>query len=132
MQIISTNDAPQAIGPYSQAIGLDQLIFTSGQIPLNADGSKTEGDITVQTEQVFNNIEAILKSCNCSLNNVIKVTVFMTDLGEFVDMNTVFAKRFGDHRPARSTIQVSAVPTGASVEIEAIAAPPATWSTFSD
>lgn len=132
MQIISTPDAPQAIGPYSQAVGIDQLIFTSGQIPLTADGSKVEGDISAQTEQVFNNLEAILTSRGCTLGNVIKVTVFMTDLGEFAEMNSVFAQRFGDHRPARSTVQVSALPTGANVEIEAIAVPATSWATFSD
>jgi len=121
MQIISTADAPKAIGPYSQAIALDGLVFTSGQIPLSADGQKVEGDIAVQTEQVFNNLEAILVSCGSSLARVIKVTVFMTDLAEFAEMNAVFAKRFGEHRPARSTVQVVALPTGARVEIEAVA-----------
>jgi 2-iminobutanoate/2-iminopropanoate deaminase len=121
MQVISTVDAPKAIGPYSQAIALDGLVFTSGQIPLYADGQKVEGDISVQTEQVFNNLEAILASSGSSLSRVIKVTVFMTDLAEFAEMNAVFARRFGEHRPARSTVQVVALPTGARVEIEAVA-----------
>lgn len=121
MQVISTVDAPKAIGPYSQAIALDGLVFTSGQIPLSADGQKVEGDISVQTEQVFNNLEAILASSGSSLSRVIKVTVFMTDLAEFAEMNAVFARRFGEHRPARSTVQVVALPTGARVEIEAVA-----------
>ncbi|MCZ4306978.1 Rid family detoxifying hydrolase [Zoogloeaceae bacterium G21618-S1] len=121
MNVVSTPNAPQAIGPYSQAIALDGLLFTSGQIPLATDGSKVEGDIAVQTEQVFNNLEGILTSAGATLADVIKVTVFMTDLGEFAAMNAVFAKRFGEHRPARSTVQVVALPTGARVEIEAIA-----------
>ena len=121
MKIVSTPAAPQAIGPYSQAIVTGQMIFTSGQIPLRADGSKLEGDIAAQTEQVFDNLSAILGSQGSSLGKVVKVTVFMTDLGEFAAMNTVFARRFGEHRPARSTVQVAALPTGARVEIEAIA-----------
>lgn len=121
MRIISTANAPKAIGPYSQAIANDGLLFTSGQIPLTATGEKVEGDIAKQTEQVFNNLEAILVSCGTALSKVIKVTVFMTDLGEFTAMNEVFAKRFGEHRPARSTVQVAALPTGARVEIEAVA-----------
>ena len=121
MKIVSTPTAPQAIGPYSQAIVTGGMIFTSGQIPLRADGSKLEGDIAAQTEQVFDNLSAILDSQGSSLVKVVKVTVFMTDLGEFAAMNTVFAQRFGEHRPARSTVQVAALPTGARVEIEAIA-----------
>ncbi len=121
MQIISTTDAPQAIGPYSQAIVVGDLVFTSGQIPLSVDGQKIEGDIAAQTEQVFDNLEAILGSCGSALARVIKATVFMTDLAEFADMNAVFARRFGEHRPARSTVQVVALPTGARVEIEAVA-----------
>lgn len=121
MKIVSTPTAPQAIGPYSQAIVTGGMIFTSGQIPLRADGSKLEGDIAAQTEQVFDNLSAILESQGSSLVKVVKVTVFMTDLGEFAAMNAVFAQRFGEHRPARSTVQVAALPTGARVEIEAIA-----------
>lgn len=120
MQIVSTPNAPKAIGPYSQAIAVDGWLYTSGQIPLSAAGEKLEGDISAQTEQVFDNLEAILLSCDCSLARVVKVTVFMTDLGEFAAMNAVFARRFGEHRPARSTVQVSALPTGAGVEIEAV------------
>jgi 2-iminobutanoate/2-iminopropanoate deaminase len=79
-----------------------------------------QGDIAAQTEQVFNNLEAIIISCGATLAHVVKVTVFMTDLAEFGEMNAVFARRFGDHRPARSTVQVVALPTGARVEIEAV------------
>lgn len=121
MHVICTDRAPQAIGPYSQAIALDGLLFTSGQIPLTAAGEKVAGDIAVQTGQVFDNLEGILSSAGAALSDVVKVTVFMTDLGEFAAMNAVFAQRFGEHRPARSTVQVAALPTGARVEIEAIA-----------
>ena len=121
MKIVSTENAPQAIGPYSQAIRINGLLYTSGQLPLRADGSKVEGDIAMQTEQVLTNLEAILNSQGVEMSQVVKVTVFMTDLAEFVPMNQVFAKRFGAHKPARSTVQVTALPTGARVEIEAIA-----------
>ena len=121
MQVICTDRAPQAIGPYSQAIALDGLLFTSGQIPLTTAGEKVGGDIAAQTGQVFDNLEGILSSAGAALSDVVKVTVFMTDLAEFAAMNAVFAKRFGEHRPARSTVQVAALPTGARVEIEAIA-----------
>ena len=121
MKIVSTENAPQAIGPYSQAIRINGLLYTSGQLPLRADGSKVEGDIAMQTEQVLTNLEAILNSQRVEMSQVVKVTVFMTDLAEFVPMNQVFAKRFGAHKPARSTVQVAALPTGARVEIEAIA-----------
>ena len=122
MQSILTPNAPRAIGPYSQATASDDgWLFTSGQIPLDANGERRDGDIAAQTEQVFDNLEAILGAGGSSLAEVLKVTVFMTDLGEFATMNQIFARRFGEHRPARSTVQVAALPTGARVEIEAIA-----------
>lgn len=121
MQIVSTEQAPKAIGPYSQAIVIDGSIHTSGQIPLTAAGDKIGGDIAAQTEQVFDNLEAVLAAGGSSLGKVISVNVYMTDLGEFAQMNEVFARRFGGHRPARSTVQVAALPTGARVEIAAIA-----------
>lgn len=121
MKIIATNAAPQAIGPYSQAVVTDTWVFTSGQIPLTAGGEKVSGDIAVQTEQVFDNLEAVLAGAGSSLAQVASVTVYMTDLAQFADMNAVFARRFGSHRPARSTVQVVALPTGAHVEIAAVA-----------
>lgn len=121
MKIIATNAAPQAIGPYSQAVVTDTWVFTSGQIPLTASGEKVSGDITVQTEQVFDNLEAVLAGAGSSLAQVASVTVYMTDLAQFANMNAVFARRFGSHRPARSTVQVVALPTGAHVEIAAVA-----------
>lgn len=121
MQVVATQAAPQAIGPYSQAIVSDGWIFTSGQIPLTAAGEKIGGSIKEQTAQVFDNLEAILESVGTSLAKVVSVIVYMTDLGEFAEMNEVFARRFGTHRPARSTVQVVALPTGARVEISATA-----------
>jgi 2-iminobutanoate/2-iminopropanoate deaminase len=121
MKIVSTEHAPRAIGPYSQAIVIDGWIHTSGQIPLSAAGEKITGDIAVQTGQVFDNLEAVLAAGGSELAKVVSVIVYMTDLAEFAQMNEVFARRFGEHRPARSTVQVVALPTGARVEIAAIA-----------
>jgi 2-iminobutanoate/2-iminopropanoate deaminase len=121
MQIISTKEAPQAIGPYSQAIVSGDWVHTSGQIPLDAAGQKVAGGIEEQTEQVFDNLEAVLRAAGASLAGVVSVTVFMADLAEFAAMNAIFARRFGEHRPARSTVQVAALPIGARVEIAAIA-----------
>lgn len=121
MQIVSTDQAPKAIGPYAQAIAVDGWIYTSGQIPLTAAGEKVAGSITEQTEQVFDNLEAVLASAGSSLAKVVSVNVFMADLAEFAAMNEIYARRFGDHRPARSTVQVAALPIGARVEIAAIA-----------
>jgi 2-iminobutanoate/2-iminopropanoate deaminase len=121
MQIVSTDRAPQAIGPYSQAIASEGWLHTSGQIPLTAAGEKVAGDIATQTEQVFDNLEAVLAAGGAALAQVVSVNVYMTDLGEFAQMNEVFARRFGGHRPARSTVQVAALPTGARVEIAAVA-----------
>ncbi|MEZ0188784.1 Rid family detoxifying hydrolase [Ralstonia solanacearum] len=121
MQVISTSEAPRAIGPYSQAVASDGGIFTSGQIPLAENDASACGSIKEQTEQVFNNLEAIRMEAGSSLAGVAAVTVFMTDPGEFANTNVVFARRFGPHRPARTTVQVSALPTGAGVGINAIA-----------
>jgi len=121
MHAISTPNAPKAIGPYSQGIQVDDWIFTSGQIPLDADGRRCGDDIAAQTAQVLDNLAAVLADRGAALDQVVKVTVFMTDLAEFTAMNEVFARRFGEHRPARSTVQVAALPIGAKVEIEAVA-----------
>lgn len=121
MEIISTNKAPQAIGPYSQAIEAKPFIYTSGQIPLNEKGELIEGDIKKQTEQVFKNIIAILETKELTLNDVIKVTVFLKDMNEFQNMNEIYAAFFKEHKPARSTIEVARLPKDVSVEIEVIA-----------
>ena len=120
MKIIQTPNAPAAIGPYSQAIVIGDLLFTSGQIPLRADGSLVEGDITAQTMQVLANLKAVIEAAGGSLNNVVKTTVFMKNLEDFVAMNTVYGDTFGSHTPARSTVQVAKLPRDVLVEIEAI------------
>ena len=120
IQTIQTTGAPAAIGPYSQAIVIGDLLFTSGQIPLRADGSLVEGDITAQTMQVLANLKAVIEAAGGSLNNVVKTTVFMKNLDDFVAMNTVYGDTFGSHTPARSTVQVAKLPRDVLVEIEAI------------
>lgn len=120
MKVIQTPNAPAAIGPYSQAIAVGNLLFTSGQIPLRADGTLNDGDITVQTTQVLVNLKAVIEAAGASLDKVIKTTVFMKNLDDFVAMNTIFAEVFGTHTPARSTVQVAKLPRDVLVEIEAI------------
>jgi len=121
MKVVNTKDAPQAIGPYSQAMKTGGLLIASGQIPLTAEGQFVEGDVEAQTRQVIQNIRALLASEGLTLANVVKTTVFMQDLANFAQMNAVYAEAFGDHKPARSTIQVAALPMGSKVEIEVIA-----------
>jgi 2-iminobutanoate/2-iminopropanoate deaminase len=120
MKTINTTGAPAAIGPYVHAIGFGDLVFTSGQIPLDLAGAMPEG-VEAQTEQVFDNLAAVLAEAGSSLDRVVKATVFVTDLGDFARLNAVYEKRFGTHKPARSTVQVAALPRGASVEIELVA-----------
>ena len=122
MKTVTVDGAPKAIGPYVQGVVANGFLYTAGQIPLDPKTMKlVEGDITVQTTRVFDNLEAILKGTECSFADVVKVTVFMTDLGDFAKMNEVYAARFGDHRPARSTVQVTKLPAGAQIEIELVA-----------
>ena len=122
MKIISTKDAPQAIGPYSQAVAAGDLLFCSGQVPLDPETMQLiVGDVAEQTRQVFKNLSAVLKEAGVSLEQVIKTTVFLQDMNEFAEMNAVYAECFGDHKPARATIEVAKLPLGARVEIEAIA-----------
>lgn len=121
-RIIATVDAPKAVGPYSQAVAVGKLLFCSGQIPLKpATGELLHGDVTEQTTQVLENLGAVLGANKMTFADVVKTTVFLTDLGEFAAMNDVYAVFFPDNQPARSTIQVAALPKGARVEIEAIA-----------
>lgn len=122
MEAIFSPDAPQAIGAYSQAIVHNGLVYTSGQIALNAQGVMSEGDIEAQTTQVFANLKAILEQAGSSLQKVIKTSVFLSDMGHFDAMNAVYARYFGEHKPARSTIAVKTLPKNALVEIECIAA----------
>ena len=120
MNIIQTERAPQAIGPYSQATAIDRWLFTSGQIPLTPTGELVSGDIEPQTEQVFRNLEAVLAAAGASLAEVVKTTVFVKDLNDFSRLNAVYERHFGGHKPARSTVQVARLPRDALVEIEAI------------
>jgi 2-iminobutanoate/2-iminopropanoate deaminase len=120
-KVVSTADAPQAIGPYSQAIAIGDLVFCSGQIPLTPQGIVVEGDITTQTRQVLTNLKYVLASASSSLGQVVKTTVFLADLGEFKAMNDVYTEFFPDAPPARSTVQVARLPRDVRVEIEAIA-----------
>jgi 2-iminobutanoate/2-iminopropanoate deaminase len=119
---VHTEDAPAAIGPYSQGVIVGDLVFTAGQIPLDPPTMKIVGsDITEQTEQVLKNLSAILESAGASLSTVVKTTVFLADMREFTAMNEVYARWFGDHRPARSAVEASRLPRDVKVEIEAIA-----------
>jgi 2-iminobutanoate/2-iminopropanoate deaminase len=119
---ISTDAAPKAVGPYSQAIAAGNLIFTSGQIPLDpASQQMVEGDIRVQTERVMENLGAVLKAAGVGFSQVVKATIFLADLGDFATVNEIYGKRFPSNPPARSTVQVAALPKGARVEIELIA-----------
>ena len=121
-KIIATSKAPAAIGPYSQAIRIGGFLYTSGQISLDPETMKMiTGDIEVETEKVLKNIEAILKDDGLSLNNIIKTTVYLTDLSEFARMNQVYENFFTDTKPARACVQVAALPKGAKVEIDVVA-----------
>ncbi len=118
---ITTDKAPAAVGPYSQAVRVGDFVFTAGQVPLDpVSGQMVEGDIESQTRQVLINLAAVLEAAGTSLANVVKTTVFLADMGEFQAMNRVFAEYFPDKPPARSAIQAAALPLGARVEIEAI------------
>lgn len=118
---IATSEAPAALGPYSQAIRHGGMVFCAGQIPLSPSGEFVAGDIVEQTERVLENLGAVLRAAGLGFKDVVKTTVFLTDLGEFAAMNEVYARFFIQPFPARSTIQVAALPRGARVEIEAIA-----------
>lgn len=121
-QVISTKKAPAAIGPYSQAIKVGNLVFTSGQIPIDlATGVFAEGGIKEQTRQSLTNVKAILEEVGLSLANVVKTTVFLADMNDFADMNAVYAEFFAEPYPARSAVAVKTLPKGALVEIEVIA-----------
>ena len=121
-EIISTSNAPSAIGPYSQAVKAGNLLFISGQVPLDpATGEVVEGDITVQTHRVLDNVKAILTEAGADFSNVVKTTVFLKDMNDFVPMNRVYAEYYPENCPARSAVQVARLPKDVSVEIETIA-----------
>ena len=120
--IIKPAKSPAAVGPYNHAVRIGDLLFSAGQIPLDpATGNLVPGDIKAQTERVLQNVKTLLEDQNLTFANVVKSTVFLTNLGDFVGMNEIYAKYFTDGFPARSTVQVSALPKGANVEIEIIA-----------
>jgi len=122
LERVQTDGAPAAIGPYSQAIISGNMVFTAGQIPLDPATMQIVGtDIAAQTRQVFGNLRAILEAAGTSLNAVVKTTVFLEDMNDFAAMNEVYAAAFGDHKPARSTVEAARLPKDVKVEIEAIA-----------
>jgi 2-iminobutanoate/2-iminopropanoate deaminase len=124
-RIIRTTRAPAAIGPYSQAVGVGSMVYTSGQIALDPNtGQLVAGGIAPETERVMANLVAVLTAAGCTLSDVVKTTIFLTNLGDFATVNEIYSKHFGDSAPARSTVGVQALPRGASVEIEAIAVLP--------
>ena len=121
-QIVQTDLAPKAVGPYSQAIRLGDFLFCSGQISINPETQEVfTGDIKVQTEMVLTNIEAILNCQNLNFSHIVKTTIFLTSMSDFTTVNEIYAKRFPVNPPARSTIQVAGLPKGVNVEIEIIA-----------
>jgi 2-iminobutanoate/2-iminopropanoate deaminase len=122
MQQVHTDNAPAAIGPYSQAIVANGFVFTAGQVPFDPKSMQlVQGDIATQTEQVMKNLQAILTQAGADLSSVVKTTVFLQDMNDFAAMNEVYARHFGEHKPARSTVQVARLPRDAAVEIECVA-----------
>ncbi len=122
IEFVETADAPGAIGPYSQGAVVEGMVYTAGQIPLDpGTGEVIEGDVAVQTERVLQNLAAILRAAGSDLSQVVKTTVYLVDMSDFPAMNRVYTQAFGEHRPARSTVAVAALPKAVRVEIDAIA-----------
>ncbi|TDQ34233.1 RidA family protein [Aureibacillus halotolerans] len=121
MKVVHTNNAPAAIGPYSQGIVVNNLFYSSGQIPLTASGELIEGDVIEQTHQVFKNLQAVLAEAGASLETVVKATVFLSDMNHFPEVNDVYGTYFASHKPARSCVEVARLPKDVQVEIEVIA-----------
>jgi len=122
MDFVSTDQAPAAIGPYSQAVVAGDFLFTAGQIALDPATMEMVGsDVTAQTERAFQNLGAVLTAAGCDFSNVVKTTVYLADMADFAAMNEVYAKYFGDHRPARAAVQAAGLPKGGLVEIDAVA-----------
>lgn len=122
MEYVATTKAPAAIGPYSQGVILNGMFYSSGQIPLTPDGQMVEGSVEDQTHAVFANLQAVLEEAGSSLSQVVKATVFIKDMNDFAKINDIYASYFGDHKPARSTVEVARLPKDAKIEIEVIAA----------
>ena len=122
MDFVSTDQAPAAIGPYSQAVQAGNFIFTAGQIALDPGTMEMVGsDVTAQSERVLQNLGAVLEAAGCDFSNVVKATVYLADMADFAAMNEVYARYFGDHKPARAAVQAAGLPKGALVEIDAVA-----------
>lgn len=121
MKFVQTNKAPSAIGPYSQAVAANGMVFTSGQIALTPNGVMLENDIVIQTKQVLQNLQAVLEEAGSSMQSVIKTTIFLASMDDFATVNEIYAQAFGSHKPARSTVAVKTLPRNALVEIDAIA-----------
>ena len=121
MKIVQTNQAPAAIGPYSQGMIVNNLFYSSGQIPLTIEGVMIEGNVKEQTHQVFKNLQAVLVEAGASLETVIKATVFIKDMNDFASINEVYGEYFSTHKPARSCVEVARLPKDALVEIEVVA-----------
>jgi len=121
MKVVSTNKAPQAIGPYSQAIIANGMVFTSGQIALNSNGEIVSDKVEEQTKQVLENLTAVLEEAGSSLDKVIKTTIFLSNMDDFKTVNEVYASYFNQHKPARSTVAVKTLPLNVKVEIDCIA-----------
>ncbi len=121
MELLHTDNAPAAIGPYSQAVKVNGLLYTSGQIALKLNGEMVENDIKKQTRQIFDNLGAILEDNHTTFENVVKINIFLTDMNDFGVVNVIMAEVFGHHKPARSTIEVAGLPKNAMIEMDLIA-----------
>lgn len=121
MKFVQTSKAPAAIGPYSQGIIVNNMFYSSGQIPLTTEGAMVEGDVKVQTHQVFKNLQAVLEEAGASLETVVKATVFIKNMDDFAAINEVYGEYFNTHKPARSCVEVARLPKDALVEIEVVA-----------
>jgi 2-iminobutanoate/2-iminopropanoate deaminase len=121
MQYIQTDRAPAAIGPYSQAVKVNGMVYTSGQIALTAEGKMLDLDIRIQTEQVLTNLRHVLEAAGSGLERVVKTTIYLADMDDFAIVNELYEGAFGDHKPARSTVAVKTLPKNALVEIDAVA-----------
>lgn len=121
MKFVQTNKAPSAIGPYSQAIVANGMVYTSGQIALTPDGVMLENDVVLQTKQVLKNLQAVLEEAGSSMGEVVKTTIFIASMDDFAVINEIYEKAFGSHKPARATVAVKTLPKNALVEIDAVA-----------
>ncbi|WP_053036356.1 RidA family protein [Staphylococcus haemolyticus] len=120
MKTINTNKAPEALGPYSHAMVVNNLVFTSGQIPLDTEGNIVSDDVKEQTKQVLDNLSVVLEEASSDLNSVVKATIFISDMNEFQQINEVYGSYFSEHQPARSCVEVARLPKDVKVEIEVV------------